>query len=167
MMRRRVTFAEKIFFTLSDPHYCTFSFFACGFILALIAASAFVQVLESMEGFKQPPCTGCAPVVNAPRLQILDSCSMVIFTIEFVLRLCTVGYVDSLNQYKVKDNGQLLLEFQVNNAPVCDLLEKVKKRAFTSKLRSFLLCPYTITDILALVPYYIAKILDLVSRLQV
>jgi hypothetical protein len=160
LMRRRVSLREQIYFTLSDPRYCQVAFFTCGFILALIALTAVIQVLESMETNKTAPCKGCEPVLHSPLLETVDSVSMAIFTIEFFLRLFTVGYVKSLNQQKVKGNGALLLKFQVNDAPVRELLEKVKNRAFASKIRSFLLETYTIIDILAIFPYYIAIVLD-------
>merc|ERR1719240_1920782 len=78
--------AERMYITLEDPQASRLGRIASGLILATISVSAGAFVISTLPIMQEQPCPACAPVPR-PLFVTIDTVCVIVFTIEYVLRL--------------------------------------------------------------------------------
>lgn len=160
--------AEKIYFTMSEPHYSRLSRMMSFVILTAILVSTIFFVLESEPDFKVWP-SGCEFMVNVTMVTQkesegfdLEQCKpindyffepveiscMAIFTLEYLLRVFTVGFCR-------------------NHTSVEEMNGRPEKRIFWKRLWAFLTDGMNIVDLIAIVPFYVTAALNTSSSFAV
>jgi hypothetical protein len=164
MMMRKLSTAERLFYTLDDPHFSVLSYRLNMVIMMLICLSAWIMVFESMPQFRVAPCLGCEPQFDESGvLNTLEVICVLTFTVDYATRFCTCIFVDTLNQHKVLDNATKLANFDLNDKPVKDLLIDAKSRSASAKLWAFIVSPLNLVDLVALAPFFIVSAVETVS----
>jgi len=156
----KTSLMERIFLTFEEPSSSQLSFATSWFIMGLIVLSALAFVMETVPIFRDrdddcdDTCTcdsECEPMPKGSVFFLIDVICVAAFTVEYLARICTVGFcrVAALEADKVLP----LLESERGR-----LRKEEDPGDVTTKLRrvvAFALRPMSIIDLVAILPFYL------------
>jgi len=145
----RLSVCERIFYTMEDPDSSICANLVSIFVLVVIAISSFSFVLSTMSTFQVQDSPEQAPQ-PAPVLTHIDTVCLVIFVVEYLLRLLTCWNV---RLELARKNQTRLLDMVVGYQPI------FLPSPFTRVLR-FMLTPTNVVDFAAIFPCVLGMITD-------
>jgi len=89
----RLNWCEQLFFTCDEPTSSMFSLWLALGVMLVIIVSSVGFIFSSEPIFQVPSADGETPPVELASLQVLEAWCMIIFSVEYVARLGTVGAV--------------------------------------------------------------------------
>lgn len=148
-MKVTISFWERLYITLEDPSSSLVSRVVSTIIMGLILLSSVTFVLSTMPEYREPPdhCEVCEPQPD-PVFSIIEYICVVMFTVEYSLRLIAVPKVRT-ELFDEKKLLGLMTHDDVLHLP-----------SGFQRLLKFLLDPSNIIDLIAILPFYLEKLLS-------
>eukprot|EP00929_Paragymnodinium_shiwhaense_P086707 TRINITY_DN47165_c0_g1_i1.p1 TRINITY_DN47165_c0_g1~~TRINITY_DN47165_c0_g1_i1.p1 ORF type:complete len:793 (+),score=146.01 TRINITY_DN47165_c0_g1_i1:195-2573(+) len=137
-----LTVAERIFFTFEDPLSSLLGQIITLAITALIAVSCILFIMGTLPRYRSARCSGCEPK-QLEIFDILESLCVIVFTIEYLLRICTapVSRTELLEIEK-------LMEDSVGT-------HELRRHPWWWRLLGFVMQPMNLVDSFVILPWYL------------
>ena len=84
---RKLTVWEQIYCVFDNPECCLLAKIVSNFIMLCILGSTLSMVLESLPSMQSQSCPTCEPEVSEPTLAVIEVFCIMVFTVEYVIRL--------------------------------------------------------------------------------
>jgi hypothetical protein len=163
--KRSLTTAEQLFLLFDYPQCCKLAHQLSMFILGCIFLSTLIMILESMPGYKIQRCAGCEPETQVPMFTQLETFAIVVFTLEYGLKFASSPFVDKLkiNQFynKYPQPNQTTYDLDAHGLRKHSMLEHARSRlGVLGRVYRFIVAPMHMVDLVAIVPWYLERILS-------
>jgi len=142
-----LSMCERIFLTFDNPDFSHLDKIVSILVLLTIIVSSFCFIMGTHRYFQDHPDDGGKPIAK-PVLKTIETACLIIFTLEYLARLCTVWDVRSW----IFDE-QKLLNHVTGYHPI--VLPSRLRRLFT-----FIIQPANLIDLAAILPAVIDELMD-------
>jgi len=133
---------ERIFMAIEDPSICFLGEVANVTVTVLIFISCVLFIIATLPSLRETECAGCEPK-QLEVFDVLEGICIGVFTLEYVVRLCTVPFARSE-----------LLNYEDIIAIITDEEPMSTPSALVRYLR-FVVQPMNLIDVVVVVPFYV------------